>query len=74
MNPPICEPPDFLGVDTSNQELWKIPRLSLGLPKDQSKPCKSYVASFRKDNVNPQSLKSSNESQGRTKKDLPGKS
>lgn len=72
MNPPICEPPDFLGVDNSNEQLWKIPRLSLGLPKDQSKPRNTYVATFRKETVNLQSLKLLNEGQCKTKKDPRG--
>ena len=43
-------PPFFLGVDTSYQQMKKVPFLNLGIPRLDSRP-KTYVASFRSNDI-----------------------
>jgi hypothetical protein len=66
----LAVPPDFLGVDTSNQQLWKVPALSLGMSFLKHQPALVYIASFRDlKEVSLQPLEWLNKIQCKTKKD-----
>lgn len=45
------KPPDFLGVDTSYEQMKKVPYFYLGIPSQQGGSLKPKVASFRRKDI-----------------------